>query len=112
MLLGTRAVALCALSFLVFSKSLSSFPDSVTEQIIFRRKGVCSNLEDLRPAFTKILEATQLRLRGGAEVGKGDPRWIVKERDDGKNVGAWHWEERDMFPFARSEQENGRCCES
>jgi len=26
-----------------------------------------------------------------AEFGKGDPRWIVNEREDGRNVNAWHW---------------------
>lgn len=26
-----------------------------------------------------------------AEFGKGDPRWIVDERKDGRNVNAWHW---------------------
>ncbi len=57
-----------------------------------------------RSRFFKKVESMglmMLRLRGGAEVGKGDPRWIVKELEDGKNVGAWHWEERDMLPFAR-----------
>jgi len=31
-----------------------------------------------------------------AKVGEGDPRWIVQNRDDGKNVNSWHWEERDL----------------
>ena len=31
-----------------------------------------------------------------AKVGEGDPRWIVQNREDGKNVNAWHWEERDL----------------
>ena len=26
-----------------------------------------------------------------AKVGEGDPRWIVSDRDDGQNVGQWHW---------------------
>lgn len=43
-----------------------------------------------------------LRLRGGAEKGKGDPRWIVTDREDGKNVGAWHWEEKDMFAWSKA----------
>jgi activator of HSP90 ATPase len=46
---------------------------------------------------------TLIRLRGGAEVGKGDRRWIVKDREDGKNVGAWHWEERDMMIWTREQ---------
>jgi len=44
-----------------------------------------------------------MRLRGGAEVGKGDPRWIVQDREDGKNVGSWHWEERDMMIWTREQ---------
>eukprot|EP00744_Colponema_vietnamica_P005515 GILI01008078.1.p1 GENE.GILI01008078.1~~GILI01008078.1.p1 ORF type:complete len:342 (+),score=122.94 GILI01008078.1:76-1101(+) len=31
-----------------------------------------------------------------AKEGEGDPRWIVANRDDGKNVNSWHWEERDL----------------
>lgn len=31
-----------------------------------------------------------------AKIGEGDPRWIVSNRDDGKNVNSWHWEERDL----------------
>ena len=31
-----------------------------------------------------------------AKIGEGDPRWIVSNRDDGKNVNAWHWEEKDL----------------
>ena len=26
-----------------------------------------------------------------AKEGEGDPRWIVSERADGKNVDGWHW---------------------
>jgi hypothetical protein len=26
-----------------------------------------------------------------AKLGEGDARWIVAERQDGTNVGAWHW---------------------
>jgi len=44
-----------------------------------------------------------MRLRGGAELGKGDPRWIVQDREDGKNVGSWHWEERDMMIWTREQ---------
>jgi len=46
---------------------------------------------------------TLMRLRGGAEAGKGDPRWIVQDREDGKNVGSWHWEERDMLLWAKEQ---------
>eukprot|EP01061_Rhynchopus_euleeides_P014455 TRINITY_DN25031_c0_g1_i1.p1 TRINITY_DN25031_c0_g1~~TRINITY_DN25031_c0_g1_i1.p1 ORF type:complete len:541 (+),score=217.14 TRINITY_DN25031_c0_g1_i1:96-1625(+) len=34
-----------------------------------------------------------------AEIGKGDPRWIVKHRDDGANVNAWHWTEKTITPW-------------
>lgn len=26
-----------------------------------------------------------------AKWGEGDPRWIVEERADAKNVNNWHW---------------------
>ncbi|KAJ9439931.1 Activator of 90 kDa heat shock protein ATPase-like protein [Diplonema papillatum] len=38
-----------------------------------------------------------------AEIGKGDQRWIVSERQDGANVNNWHWTERDILDWARSE---------
>eukprot|EP01095_Lingulamoeba_sp_RSL-Kostka_P003114 TRINITY_DN1400_c3_g1_i1.p1 TRINITY_DN1400_c3_g1~~TRINITY_DN1400_c3_g1_i1.p1 ORF type:complete len:373 (+),score=109.44 TRINITY_DN1400_c3_g1_i1:58-1176(+) len=31
-----------------------------------------------------------------AKIGEGDPRWRVSERQDGKNVNSWHWEEKDI----------------
>eukprot|EP01013_Petalomonas_cantuscygni_P012825 TRINITY_DN26823_c0_g1_i1.p1 TRINITY_DN26823_c0_g1~~TRINITY_DN26823_c0_g1_i1.p1 ORF type:complete len:331 (+),score=50.55 TRINITY_DN26823_c0_g1_i1:93-1085(+) len=31
-----------------------------------------------------------------AELGRGDPRWIVSEREDGQNVGNWHWCEKSF----------------
>ena len=31
-----------------------------------------------------------------AKLGEGDARWIVQERQDGKNVNAWHWQEKNM----------------
>mmetsp|Transcript_12156 Transcript_12156/g.30794 ORF Transcript_12156/g.30794 Transcript_12156/m.30794 type:complete len:116 (-) Transcript_12156:1229-1576(-) len=34
--------------------------------------------------------------------GEGDPRWIVEEREDGKNLNAWHWEERNLLPWIKS----------
>ncbi|KAK9821579.1 hypothetical protein WJX81_007361 [Elliptochloris bilobata] len=36
-----------------------------------------------------------------AKVGEGDARWIVEDRADGTNVNAWHWEERDVLPWAK-----------
>eukprot|EP01130_Rhizamoeba_saxonica_P012783 TRINITY_DN5426_c0_g1_i1.p1 TRINITY_DN5426_c0_g1~~TRINITY_DN5426_c0_g1_i1.p1 ORF type:complete len:335 (+),score=87.49 TRINITY_DN5426_c0_g1_i1:41-1045(+) len=35
-----------------------------------------------------------------ARVGEHDERWIVQERQDGRNVGNWHWTERDALPMA------------
>jgi len=37
-----------------------------------------------------------------AKVGEGDPRWVVADRADGKNVNAWHWSERDVSTWART----------
>jgi activator of HSP90 ATPase len=36
-----------------------------------------------------------------ARIDEADPRWIVAGRDDGKNVGAWHWEEKDMLQWTK-----------
>jgi len=36
-----------------------------------------------------------------AEWGQGDPRWIVEQRADGKNVNAWHWEEKDSTAWVK-----------
>jgi hypothetical protein len=36
-----------------------------------------------------------------AEPDKADERWIVKEREDGRNVNSWHWEEKQRLPWAR-----------
>ena len=30
-------------------------------------------------------------LNAMAKWGEGDPRWIVEERADAKNVNNWHW---------------------
>lgn len=35
-----------------------------------------------------------------AKVGENDPRWIVADRQDGKNVNSWHWEEKDLTKAA------------
>lgn len=35
-----------------------------------------------------------------AKIGEGDPRWIVTDRGDGKNVNSWHWEEKDFTTAA------------
>ena len=36
-----------------------------------------------------------------AKVGEGDDRWIVKERDDGKNVNNWHWSETNLTEWSK-----------
>jgi len=36
-----------------------------------------------------------------AKFGEGDPRWIVQERQDGQNVNAWHWEEKDVTIWSK-----------
>eukprot|EP00993_Chasmostoma_nieuportense_P001836 NODE_2682_length_1120_cov_141.960725_g2560_i0.p1 GENE.NODE_2682_length_1120_cov_141.960725_g2560_i0~~NODE_2682_length_1120_cov_141.960725_g2560_i0.p1 ORF type:complete len:322 (-),score=79.74 NODE_2682_length_1120_cov_141.960725_g2560_i0:94-1059(-) len=36
-----------------------------------------------------------------AKYGEGDPRWIVSDREDGQNVNAWHWAEKDVSDWAK-----------
>lgn len=36
-----------------------------------------------------------------AKLGEGDPRWIVREREDGKNVNSWHWTEKDISEWSK-----------
>lgn len=36
-----------------------------------------------------------------AEQGKSDERWIVTDREDGRNVNSWHWEEKQRLPWAK-----------
>jgi len=33
--------------------------------------------------------------------GHGDPRWIVQDRQDGKNVNNWHWTESDFSGWTK-----------
>eukprot|EP01064_Diplonema_japonicum_P007431 TRINITY_DN1505_c1_g1_i1.p1 TRINITY_DN1505_c1_g1~~TRINITY_DN1505_c1_g1_i1.p1 ORF type:complete len:486 (+),score=95.35 TRINITY_DN1505_c1_g1_i1:57-1460(+) len=40
-----------------------------------------------------------------AQVGKGDPRWIVTDRTDGANVNNWHWTEKDISQWAKEKFE-------
>lgn len=35
-----------------------------------------------------------------AKVGEGDSRWIVREREDGKNVNNWHWSDTNCLKYA------------
>jgi len=37
-----------------------------------------------------------------AKIGEGDARWIVEQRDDGRNVNSWHWEEKDITASAKT----------
>ena len=37
-----------------------------------------------------------------AKVGEEDPRWIVSDRSDGRNVNAWHWTEKDVTEWVKS----------
>ena len=30
-----------------------------------------------------------------------DPRWIVSERDDGKNCNNWHWSETNLTEWSK-----------
>lgn len=34
--------------------------------------------------------------------GAGDPRWVVREREDGRNVNGWHWEDKDVSEWAKT----------
>ena len=35
-----------------------------------------------------------------------DPRWIVEEREDAKNVNNWHWTERDVTEWSKGKLKN------
>lgn len=37
-----------------------------------------------------------------AKWGEGDPRWLVENRSDGKNVNQWHWEEFNKIDWAKN----------
>lgn len=34
--------------------------------------------------------------------GEGDPRWVVRERQDGRNVNGWHWEDKNVSEWAQT----------
>jgi activator of HSP90 ATPase len=36
-----------------------------------------------------------------AKWGEGDERWIVQDREDGANVNAWHWEEKQRIHWVK-----------
>eukprot|EP01117_Protostelium_nocturnum_P009655 TRINITY_DN3453_c0_g1_i1.p1 TRINITY_DN3453_c0_g1~~TRINITY_DN3453_c0_g1_i1.p1 ORF type:complete len:352 (-),score=141.37 TRINITY_DN3453_c0_g1_i1:70-1125(-) len=37
-----------------------------------------------------------------AAIGEGDPRWIVTQREDGRNVNNWHWTEADYTLWTKN----------
>eukprot|EP00210_Caulerpa_lentillifera_P008990 g8580.t1 len=37
-----------------------------------------------------------------ARWGEGDPRWLVENRNDGRNVNQWHWEEFNKIDWAKN----------
>eukprot|EP00210_Caulerpa_lentillifera_P009036 g8624.t1 len=37
-----------------------------------------------------------------ARWGEGDPRWLVENRTDGRNVNQWHWEEFNKIDWAKN----------
>ena len=39
---------------------------------------------------------------GMAKLGEGDERWIVKEREDGRNCNNWHWSEKDLSGWSKN----------
>lgn len=36
-----------------------------------------------------------------AKWGEGDPRWLVSSREDGRNVGGWHWTEKSYTAWTK-----------
>jgi activator of HSP90 ATPase len=40
-----------------------------------------------------------------AKVGEGDPRWLVENRSDGKNLNNWHWAEVNLLNWAKQRLE-------
>lgn len=46
------------------------------------------------------IEKASLCFVAMAKIGENDPRWIVSDRQDGKNVNSWHWEEKDLTAAA------------
>ena len=43
--------------------------------------------------------------------GEGDPRWVVRERQDGRNVNGWHWEDKDVSNWAKQRIKQLLTCE-
>lgn len=44
--------------------------------------------------------------------GAGDPRWVVRERQDGRNVNGWHWEDKDVTTWAQDRLKQLICSET
>eukprot|EP00029_Vermamoeba_vermiformis_P006392 TRINITY_DN2490_c0_g1_i1.p1 TRINITY_DN2490_c0_g1~~TRINITY_DN2490_c0_g1_i1.p1 ORF type:complete len:335 (-),score=90.40 TRINITY_DN2490_c0_g1_i1:69-1073(-) len=40
-----------------------------------------------------------------AKVGEGDPRWLVENRSDGKNLNNWHWAEVNLLNWTKQRLE-------
>lgn len=49
-----------------------------------------------RPATTTATQARGEPTPAMAKLGEGDERWIVKEREDGRNCNNWHWTTKDV----------------
>ena len=57
-----------------------------------------------KPAVSAPGSPSLLRAASTAngQVGEGDERWIVKEREDGTNVNGWHWKETNLTGWSQS----------
>ena len=61
----------------------------------------------LRPALgcslARFVGCCRRAAEGGAmaKVGEGDPRWLVSDRTDGRNVNGWHWEEKNALAWSK-----------
>jgi len=40
-----------------------------------------------------------------AKIDEKDPRWLVENRKDGRNVGNFHWEEKNLIPWSKQKLE-------
>jgi activator of HSP90 ATPase len=41
-----------------------------------------------------------------AKFDAADPRWIVRDREDGRNVNMWHWDEKDINSLVKEKLSN------
>eukprot|EP01023_Acetabularia_acetabulum_P021638 TRINITY_DN2139_c0_g1_i3.p1 TRINITY_DN2139_c0_g1~~TRINITY_DN2139_c0_g1_i3.p1 ORF type:complete len:187 (-),score=25.05 TRINITY_DN2139_c0_g1_i3:315-875(-) len=63
------------------------------------RKKIIDQSESI---YSCIQYLFQLRM---AKWGEGDPRWLVSQREDGKNVNSWHWEEVNKLQWCKERLE-------